>query len=446
VKSGDLVGDRFRIEHLIGAGGMGSVYRARDDQTGFVVAVKILDASTAIDVERARRESSSLASLPHPAIVAHIADGVTPDGRLFLAMEWIDGVTVGQRLTGQGFSIRETVDLARRIASALATAQTAGIVHRDIKPSNVLLPENRSDMAMLIDFGIARASGPNTNLSMTRTGTAVGTPGYMSPEQARGIRTLTFASDVFGLGCLLYECATGEPAFTGTSASILAKILFADVRPISETCAEAPATFSDLISNMMQRDLADRIPDCKTVVARLAALGPIPDGPRRGSSYTGGGARKADGPRAHCMVMASRGGPDEMSEPPSDEQHRLLIKAGELWDAKLEVLANGAIAAHFTGEHRAAMHRAACFALALRRVLPGWPLVVSSLETDAGAAAETGTALLTNAALLGALRKVPGDAILVDPKTASMLEPEFEIAISGRHKLLITEKTSQRRP
>src|SRR2546421_12989849 len=92
---------------------MGSVYRARDDQTGFIVAVKVLNASTAIDVERARRESTSLASLPHPAIGAHIADGVTPDGRLYLAMEWIDGITVGQRLTGQGFSIRETVDIAR---------------------------------------------------------------------------------------------------------------------------------------------------------------------------------------------------------------------------------------------------------------------------------------------------------------------------------------------
>lgn len=425
-----LIGGRFRLADKIGAGGMGTVYRAHDTQTGFALAVKLFDARSAVDIRRAQREVQSLARLAHPAIVAHIADGVTDEGQLFLAMEWIEGTTVADRLDGEGFSLREVVAIARRIASALAAAHSAGIVHRDLKPSNVLLPDGRPETAMLIDFGIAHTSRGVGNLSLTRTGVTVGTPGYMAPEQVRGSRTLTPACDVFGLGCTLYECATGQPAFAGgTTAAILAKIVFADVVPIHALCPDAPRALSDLIAGMMTKPLDKRIPDCNAVESALEGLGKIADGPRRRSAL----ARAKPPARgdAHCMVMASHGHPDDVTEPPSAEIFQQLAAAAELWNAKLELLATGAVCAHLTGQANDATHRAACFALAVRRLLPGWTIAISSAQPDAETAVETGTALLTSSVVATIFRKMPGNAIAVDPDTAPMLAADFELAADG---------------
>ena len=432
------VGGRFELADKIGVGGMGTVYRALDTETGFTVAVKLFDQRTAVDIERAHREAQSLARLAHPAIVAHVADGITEDGQLFLAMEWIPGTTAAQRLQGNGFTLREAVAVTRRIASALAAAHGAGIVHRDIKPSNVLLPDDRADTAMLIDFGIARVAFAQTDTNLTRTGVAIGTPGYMSPEQARGARTLTRAVDVFGLGCVLYELVTGQAAFTGsTPAAIMAKILFSDVIPVAAINPDAPPALCELIARMMERNTATRVADCRAVETALAALAAIPEGRARTNPEPP--VEQPVRGQIHCMVIASSGSPEEVSDPPNDEQYRLLVEASQVWNARLEVFANGAVCAHFKGGTVDATHRAGRYALAMRRLLPGWVIALSS-DIGAAAVADTSTALLTRSLIAKVFNKLPGNAVAVDPGTAPNLVGDFEVDLHSGLPLLIGEK------
>jgi hypothetical protein len=421
VNAGDLVGARFRIERRVAAGGMGIVYRAIDEETGFAVAVKVFNIRSEIDVERAHRESQLLARLAHPAIVAHIDDGVTDDGRLYLAMEWIEGVTVLGRIANQGFSPREVVALGRRVAGALAAVHGLGILHRDVKPSNVLLPDNQADTAMLIDFGVARV-GSAAATSLTRTGIAIGTPGYMSPEQARGDKELTPAVDVFALGCVLYECATGDPAFSGTTpAAIMAKILFADIAPVSAVCPDVPVELSQVIERMMARETEQRYPDAKAVADALDGVGKLSDGARRVSSRRVPNKPKA---QVHCMVMATA-----VPHPhaPEAEIYAALVEAADLWDARLELFETGELCAHLQGDPRQTTHRAACLALAMRKLLPGWTIAISNEQDEAAAAAETGSVMLTSASLATVFKRIPGGAIVIDHAMQPVLEQEFEI-------------------
>src|SRR6185369_5218253 len=227
MKPGDLVAGRFEIERLAGWGGMGDVYRAVDRLRGLPVALKVLHGEdhreSPFAAERFAREAETLAELTHPAIVKYIAHGRTPAGELYLAMEWLDGEDLGARLSRSGLGVAEAVMLATRVAEALGAAHARGVVHRDVKPSNLFLCDGRVDRVKVVDFGIARR---DRALGATRTGVLLGTPGYMAPEQARGGRELDARADVFALGCVLFECITGRPAFAGEHAmAILARIL-----------------------------------------------------------------------------------------------------------------------------------------------------------------------------------------------------------------------------
>ena len=438
MKPSDLVAGRFRIERAIGSGGMGVVYRVRDERTGAPAAVKILEIKTQVEAGRAQREVQALAQLRHPAIVGHIADGVLPDGRLYIAMDWIDGVTVAHRLSGFGFTPREVVQIARRIAGALAAAHDAGVLHRDVKPSNVLLPGGRVENAMLIDFGIARVT--NSNVSLTRTGAAVGTPGYMSPEQARGERTTAPGIDVFGLGSTLYECATGQPAFTGaTPVAILAKVVFSDVPPVHVVDSEIPKPLSELIEQMMKKSLSDRLRDCHAVLAVLDQIGPLDDSKRLATSPPVPTRRGRDA-KVHCLIVASRGIPDEQNDPPDAGQIAQLEQAANLWEGEIELLETGTVCAHVIGEPTDATHRAARLALAFKRVLPGFSIALSAETPDVGGAAETSTALLTRSVMAAVFGSMPPGAIAVDPSTVKSLEPLFAVDRSTSIPQLVHEK------
>ena len=189
---------------------MGIVFRAVDERSGQDVAVKVLDWE--IDPVRAQREAQVLAATEHRSIVRYIADGITPDGRMFVAMEWVEGETAADHIASAGFTVAEAVAIARQVADALATAHAGGIVHRDVKPANVLLVGGDVDEVRLIDFGVARVAAAS---SLTRTGMTMGTPGYMAPEQARGDSSIDARADQFALGTVLYEMVSGRFAFDG---------------------------------------------------------------------------------------------------------------------------------------------------------------------------------------------------------------------------------------
>jgi serine/threonine protein kinase len=425
VQAGDLIGGRFRLEHHVGTGGMGVVFRALDESSGRAVAIKLLETRDVTDRERAHREAEALARLAHPAIVAHVADGTTETGQVYLAMEWIDGTTVANRMTGIGFTLREAVALGRGIADALAAAHEVGVLHRDVKPSNVLLAGDDAAAAKLIDFGVARMV--DASHAITRTGAAIGTPGYMSPEQARGERALAPAADVFGLGCLLYECATGRPAFSGTAAAaVLAKILFAEPASLADLCPEAPAALSSLVARMLAKDSAQRIRSCRDVGAALDQIGEIPEGPRRSSRelVAEPTLRSPASGSVHCIVAAASGRPDDILPPPSDDEIRALRDAAEHHGARLEILATGAIFAYLEGGDGTA-RRAASLACAMRAISKRWSIVVAA-DRDPAAMLDDGAARLGTAALAAIFRR--DAAITVDAALVPVLRDEFELA------------------
>ena len=445
VKSGDLIAGRFRLDERIGTGGMGVVFHALDETSQRPVAIKILDGRSVLDIERARREAQALARLADPAIVGHVDDGVTETGQIYLAMEWIHGVTAGERISQDGFSLREAVALAKRVAGALASAHGAGVLHRDIKPSNVLLPDNDPARAMLIDFGIARIT--DTISSLTRTGHAVGTPGYMAPEQARGERTITPAADVFGLGCLLYECASGQPAFSGTApVAVIVKILMAEPTPIAEHCPEISDELRGLIDRIICKDPARRIPDGATLVRELAALGDIADGPRRSAQHLATATRNitaitADTAHAdslHCLVMASLGRPDDPHEPPSASELAGLRELARSHDATLDLLATGGLIAHLSGPPATVIRRAAQLAFAMRKLLPRWSIALTSGPVSITKVADTASALLAGGAMADLFGKSPHGSIVVDPDIATLLADEYDVKIGrGEVRLVL---------
>src|SRR5213078_3072847 len=190
VRLNDQLLGRFRIDARIAEGGMATVYRGFDQQLDQTIAIKVLRHGAIADVARFEREAEILAALDHPGISRYITAVVA------------------------------------QVAGALGTAHARGLVHRDIKPDNILLAGGELSRAKLIDFGLGRTAG---DVRLTETGTAVGTPGYMAPEQARGERAIDPRGDVFALGCVLYECVSGVPAFAGrNSAAVMARIVLCD--------------------------------------------------------------------------------------------------------------------------------------------------------------------------------------------------------------------------
>lgn len=275
VLSGDVFANRFKIIEESGRGGMGTVYRALDLQNGEIVALKLLhhDTSNLNAIERFEREAQLLSDLRHPRIVTHIAHGKNLHGQAFLAMEWLQGQDLAQRLAVGPLSLGDTIALARCVAEALSAAHTYGIVHRDIKPSNLFLLDGDINNVKLLDFGIARHLAAQ---ALTKSGVIIGTPEYMSPEQARGNAKITQTSDIFSLGCVLYECITGQPPFTSEHiASVLVRILLEPPEPIETRRAGVPTPLIVLIERMLAKDVSLRIPNANALCLALSELGDL---------------------------------------------------------------------------------------------------------------------------------------------------------------------------
>jgi serine/threonine protein kinase len=256
---GELIGERYEVEELVGTGGMSSVYRARDRLLERLVALKVLHPHYGDDeeyVERFRREARSVAQLSHPHIVTVIDRGVD-DGRQFIVFEYIDGENLKQLIARTGpLPARRALELAIEIADALAFAHEHGLVHRDVKPQNVLVSPDGN--AKVTDFGIARSL--DVEHGVTQTGTVLGTSNYLSPEQASGKPT-TPATDVYSLGVVMYELLTGDVPFPGDNfVAVAMKHLNERPPDVLEHRHDIPMRLAAAVDRALEKDPALRFP------------------------------------------------------------------------------------------------------------------------------------------------------------------------------------------
>ncbi|MEO5824809.1 MAG: protein kinase, partial [Gemmatimonadales bacterium] len=262
--------DRYRIEREIGQGGMATVYLAHDLKHDRKVAVKVLQPELAavIGAERFLSEIKTTANLQHPHILP-LFDSGTADGLLFYVMPYVEGETLRGRLVRDTqLSISEAVRLAIEIAGALDYAHGHGVIHRDIKPENILIQHGS---VLVADFGIALAVQQAGGERMTQTGMSLGTPHYMSPEQAMGDRHVDARSDIYALGVMCYEMLIGEPPFTGPSAqAIVAKVMTESPKELTAQRKSIPANVAAAVAKALEKLPADRFEGAKSFAAALA--------------------------------------------------------------------------------------------------------------------------------------------------------------------------------
>ena len=252
------LGDRYTIDRVLGRGGMATVYVAEDLRHKRQVAIKVLrpDVAAAIGAERFLREIAIAARLTHPHVLPLIDSGQAA-GSLYYVMPYVRGETLRQRLVReQRLTLKVALAIARELGAGLDYAHREGFVHRDVKPENVLLADGH---AVIADFGIARAIVQAGGDHVTEVGLAIGTPEYMSPEQAAGDRELDGRCDVYALACVIYEMLAGAPPFSGGSArAIIGKHLSEPPQPLRARRPDAPAVVEQALARALAKDPADR--------------------------------------------------------------------------------------------------------------------------------------------------------------------------------------------
>ncbi|HEY7029132.1 MAG TPA: serine/threonine-protein kinase, partial [Gemmatimonadales bacterium] len=268
--------DRYRIERELGQGGMATVYLARDLRHDRPVALKVLrpELAAVIGADRFLAEIKTTANLQHPHILS-LFDSGEADGTVFYVMPYVEGESLRDRLSREHqLPVDEAIQLAREIADALQYAHSHHVIHRDIKPENILL---HGGHALVADFGIALAvSRSDGGTRMTETGMSLGTPHYMSPEQAMGEREITAKSDVYALGCVLYEMLVGEPPFTGpTVQAVVARVMTEEPRSLTLQRKTIPPHVEATVRKALQKLPADRFPSASAFAEALTHPGSI---------------------------------------------------------------------------------------------------------------------------------------------------------------------------
>jgi serine/threonine-protein kinase len=261
----------YIIDKKIGAGGMGTVYRAHHEETNDEVAVKVLPASLAREagfVLRFEREIEAMKKVKNGNIVEFFESGKTDDGTYYLSMEYVEGETLTARLSRQRkLKWREVIDISVQICSALKAAHNAGVIHRDLKPSNLMI--RTDEVVKLTDFGVAHVFA---STRLTKTGGIIGTAEYMSPEQAAGKRT-TKRSDLYSLGAVMYVMLTGRPPFTGNTATdITHKHIYGQFDLPSRYSPGIPRQLEDIVIRLMEKDPEQRYPDAFVLLKALEVV------------------------------------------------------------------------------------------------------------------------------------------------------------------------------
>ena len=299
--------DRYDVVRPLGSGGMGEVYLARDRVLGRDVALKVLRKQYAGDdefAERFKREAMSAASLSHPNIIQVYDRGETEEGASYIAMEYVPGGTLKERISREGpLEAADAAGLGAQVAEALGAAHDRGMVHRDIKPQNVLLAARGG--AKVADFGIARAGSSAT---ISRTGSVMGTAGYMSPEQALG-KPATPKSDLYSLGVVLYEALTGELPYTADNPiAVSMKHVNEPLRPPIELNPRIPKGMNALVTKLLAKDPEDRYADAEELADDLWRV-------NRGLEPVAAGVGRKQGPGTQRTALASTNVTNKMQRP-----------------------------------------------------------------------------------------------------------------------------------
>jgi len=278
---GQVIDGKYRVVKLLGAGGMGAVYLAEHMVIGRKVAVKVLLGSVAGNetaVARFEREAQAAGRIGNDHILEVFDFGSLPDGSRYMVCEFLDGETLAARLTRQGRIPPEALlPIARQLLSGLAAAHQAGVVHRDLKPENVFILRHKAglaDFVKIIDFGISKFQPLSTGegMQMTATGIVVGTPCYLSPEQARGSRDADNRSDLYAVGVILYECVTGQLPFNAENVNdLLFKIVLESPIPLRDAAPDVDPGFAQLVEIAMARDPDKRFQSAASFMAALDA-------------------------------------------------------------------------------------------------------------------------------------------------------------------------------
>ncbi|MDY7229018.1 protein kinase [Hyalangium sp. s54d21] len=448
------------LQRPAGFGGMGSVFLAQDELSGQPVALKLLHAQGSADsVRRFAREARLLASLRHPGIVSYVAHGLTEEGQPFLAMEWLEGEDLAQRLLHKPLSLSESLQLLRRASEALAVAHAQGIIHRDIKPSNLFLRAGQPHDVVLLDFGLAHlhtASQP-----LTGSAAVMGTPGYMAPEQASSLDTLTPRADIFSLGCVLYECLSGQAPFRAPHvAAVLARILFSEPVPLRTLRPELPTSLQALVERMLSKAPRPRPADARHLLRAMEALeAPFELPPPRvtrpalpAQPSTVSMPPEPPHPEQHLVSVLLATPRSSLRESPTlnlDEeararQHLLaLLNELQLHSAQAALLADGSLVATFVLERGSANDQASLAAHCALSVRERWPDSFVALTTGlslrdrllpAGEAVDKASELLH----LQKTHALVSDAsVLVDDTTAGLLGARFQMERASSSRFLL---------
>ncbi|WP_394820742.1 protein kinase domain-containing protein [Pendulispora albinea] len=477
-----IVAERFEIERRADSGGMGAIYRAIDRRTGQPVAIKMLREDTADHRARFGREASLLGRLRHPCIVSYIDHGELADGEVYIAMEWLEGLNLRQRLEKGPLDEASVFALARGAAAALAHAHAVGIVHRDLKPSNLFLVDGDPARVKLLDFGVARTLG---RTAITEAGGVVGTPGYMAPEQIRDDAGLDARCDLFALGCVLFEAMVGRPAFAaGNVQALMLKLLIEELPALGSLLPELPPRFGALVDRMLAKDPARRPASAAAVVLELERAflgapesdvgdlrdscevrdsGALCDPDRRSGGDArdfrdrrdGGDARSAAGltvdeKQLISVIFAASPStdrePETRTELGADERGRRgRVRAiGAQFGAHVEWLPHGAMIAVLrsgpaSSERTLPVARrseprgnavdqvtlAARCALALQPVFPGVPLAIGTGHAELREALPMGSVVER---VVDMVQRATGETIVLDDTSARLLELRFEVA------------------
>ena len=340
--------DRYRFERELGTGGMATVYLAHDLRHDRDVAIKVLhsDLGAALGAERFLSEIRTTARLQHPHILP-LLDSGSADGSLYYVMPVVAGESLRARLERERqLPIAEAVRLAGEVASALDYAHRHGVIHRDIKPENILLHDGQAQVA---DFGIALAVQSAGTQRLTQTGLSLGTPQYMSPEQAMGEKTIDARADIYALGAVTYEMLVGEPPFTGpTMQAVVARLIAEDPRPLTAQRRSIPEHVADAVMRALEKLPADRFATASEFAAAITVHAATTTTSRARAGIASRRSRRmtaALGALAIVSLLAAGWGWSRTAPPPEVVRYRIMIDsvpAVRDWSGELAISPDGA--------------------------------------------------------------------------------------------------------
>lgn len=449
-----LLAGRFVVEREIGRGGVGIVYRARDEISGVPVALKVIAIAGVDAREEARfgREGRILAGLRHPGIVRVVAFGQLDEGQPYVAMEWLDGEDVAVRQKRAALTLAEALDVAAQVADALAHAHDHGIVHRDVKPSNVFLTsdgegEERRLVVKIVDFGVASAE----DARLTRTGAIIGTPAYMAPEQARGDIEIDARADIYALGATLFEMVSGRPPHVGpTPVAVLARLVTTPAPRLMEVFPEAPIALDELLGEMLATHPEQRPARASVVATRIRALARELDARLTATRTISPGKERAgfDPAGASMATSTSRSGGTRLvtsilaTHVPKGPARGRLVSHLRARGAEATELGGDAVVAHLGVKKALGDEAVRALDLGLRLSRANCSVGIATGRTRIDRTRPTGEVVDRAAALS---RDAERGQVLVDTTTGELARGRFELSMRADGSAVVGAKVTAKK-